>query len=249
MKPFTLFSSTAALTATALGIFSTAAVAAPGSMTPETEVEIDVGLGCLVESECLTQEQLAQFGIASITSLVDATTGTRSRLFVDNLSTLSTYFNADAEFNNDVELLKKDAGTNFTNFWYRPSTDEEKGQLEVGTFEIDFVSTVKQLAVDFFDTERNNATGAIALNGEDLAEPDYVAKGKDGNIATQIFADVSSITLKLGFDTASGTGDGVNFRLADASENIPEPSAIVGLALLAAGGAFGRRRREASSAE
>ena len=174
---------------------------------------------------------------------MDSTTGTQSRLFVDDVTGGS---NTYTDGTDTVSFLPVDAGTNSTGFWYRPvDTDEENGQLEVGTFKFTFTQTLSELIIDFFDTERNNQTGVVSING--IATQDYVAKGPNSNVRTSTFYDVSTITLKLGYDDwtlingKENTGDGVNFRLASVA--VPEPASILGLGVVAALGALGLRKR------
>jgi hypothetical protein len=210
----------AAATAT-LSWGAIATTASAYDFVPQQEGEINVGLGCY--DGCIELDPIFE----SITSLTDSSTGSRSRLFVDNLATKSTYNSGQTVFQ------KKDAGTNFSGFFFRPSEynesngyAEENGQLEVGTFEFTFSSVISALTIDFFDTESKNTTGALAINGTSLI-PDYVSKGRDGNLVSQTFFDVKSITLKFGNDTASGTGDGVNFKMAgEPAVGTPEPGTI-----------------------
>ncbi|MGB3694387.1 MAG: LEVG family PEP-CTERM protein [Spirulinaceae cyanobacterium] len=226
-----LLISLVAATAT-ITTFSSSALA--GSLVPQKEGEINVGLGCidLDPNKCIEVSEIPF--IKSIESLTDSTTGNRSRLFVDNLATANTYGSGT----NAIKFKTKDAGTNPTDFWFRPSEHnestgyaEEKGQLEVGTFSFTFTEILKELSVDFFDTESNSTTGIIAINGVNLASPDWVAKGADGNIVSQTFTNISSITLKLGQDYNGGTGDGVDFNLN--KQDVPEPTTL--LSLLAVG--------------
>ena len=234
------------------------------SLTPQQEGEVDVGLGCLDgPTSCLSLDSI----IASVISLEDSTSGTQSRLFVDYFGDgdkKAAYGNGSSK----VRFQTKDAGTNSIGYWFRPSerqiltkgngtpkTDqdgnirfgtEEKGQLEVGTFQFNFAETLAELTIDFFDTESTDTTGVLAINGVDISSPDYIAKGPDSNVASQTFFDVNSITLKLGRDNPSGTGDGVNFRLAK-SVAVPEPASLLGLAAIgaiAAGGAL-KKKQEA----
>ncbi len=222
------------LIATTATIATFSSSASAGSLVPQKEGEINVGLGCidLDPNKCIEASDIPF--IQSIESLTDSTTGNRSRLFVDNLATANTYGSGA----NAIKFKTKDAGTNPIDFWFRPSehneatgSAEEKGQLEVGTFTFTFTEILKELTVDFFDTESSNTTGVIAINGVNLASPDWVAKGKDSNIVSQTFFDISSITLKLGHDKEKGTGDGVDFNLVN--QEVPEPTTI--LSLLAVG--------------
>ncbi|NJL57093.1 PEP-CTERM sorting domain-containing protein [bacterium] len=217
----TVFAATASL---ALGLL--AAPASAIDLVPQQEGEVNVGLGCYSDN-CVA---LPSF-IKSIASLQDATSGTRSRLFVDVVSTANKY--------GSTEFLSKDAGTNSEGFWFRPSEynestgySEEKGQLEVGTFTISFTKMMKELTVDFFDVEKAFNTGILAINGQSLETADFMNAGANSNIQSRTLSNVSSITLKLGWDDLNGTGDGANFRMDGVP--VPEPASIFGL--LAIGG-------------
>ncbi|MFP4006491.1 MAG: LEVG family PEP-CTERM protein [Spirulinaceae cyanobacterium] len=227
---------TALLTAaTSLTLGAIAPSASAFSLVPQQEGEIDVGLGCL--DDCITLDPIFE----SITSLTDSTTGSPSRLFVDNLATKNTYGGGLIKFG------KGDAGTNHEGFWFRPSEateTEEKGQLEVGTFEITFSKMISELTIDFFDTETWNTTGVLAINGVDFASPNFVAKGSNSNIVSQTFTDVSSLILKLGKDYDRGTGDGVNFQLSSSDPvDVPEPASLLGLMAVGAFGATKLRKK------
>jgi len=232
---FTISATTATLAVTLLGSSAFA-----GTLVPQEEGELDVGFGCL--ETCIALPDL----IASIESLTDLTTEAKSRLFVDDVTGSS---NTYTDGTNTVSFASVDAGTNSSGFWFRPvDTDEENGQLEVGTFKFTFTETLSELIVDFFDTERSHETGVVFINGEAVDE--YLAKGPNSNIQSQSFYDVSSITLKLGYDDwtikngKENTGDGVNFRLATPVA-VPEPASVLGLGVVAALGAFGLRKRSA----
>ncbi|NJN22773.1 MAG: PEP-CTERM sorting domain-containing protein [Leptolyngbya sp. RL_3_1] len=210
--------------------------------TPRQTGEINVGLGCLEAGTCLTLDPIFK----SIESLTDSSTGEKSRLFVD-------YFGpGDTEYKYNqgkIVFNTRDAGTNSLGYWFRPSeVNEEKGQLEVGTYLFTFEKTFAELAIDFFDTEYSNETGVLAINGEAIT-PNYVAKGPDGNIVRQTFYNVNSIVLALGFDKEKGTGDGVNFRISGTPvADVPEPASILGL-LAVAGLGFASRRQQAQPTE
>jgi hypothetical protein len=216
-----------------------AAPAGAADFTPTETGEVNVGLGCL--GTCLTLDSI----FASIESLTDSSTGEKSRLFVDYFGdgdTLETYDDGNITFKT------RDAGTNSEGYWFRPSeVNEEKGQLEVGTYLLTFEKTFAELAIDFFDTEYKNETGVLAINGEAIT-PNYVAKGPDGNIVRQTYQNVNSIVLALGFDKEKGTGDGVNFRLSGTPEAVPEPASMLGL-LVVAGVGLASRRKLAQQAE
>ncbi|MGD1904575.1 MAG: LEVG family PEP-CTERM protein [Leptolyngbyaceae cyanobacterium] len=207
--------------------------AAAFDFTPQETGEVDVGLGCL--ETCLTLDPI--FG--SIESLIDSSTGEKSRLFVDYFGdgdVVETYDNGNIEFKT------RDAGTNSLGYWFRPSeVNEEKGQLEVGTYLLTFEKTFAELTVEFFDTEYTGETGVMAINGDD-GNPNYVAKGPDGNIVRQTYQNVDSIELALGYDKPNGTGDGVNFRIYGTPVAVPEPASVLGLLAVAGIGVASRRK-------
>ena len=203
---------------------------------PQQQGEINVGLGCL--DNCIDPGSIFD----SIVSLEDETTGSRSRLFVDYFGEGDTEQRFD---NGNIRLKTRDAGTTSDGFWFRPSEynestgfSEEKGQLEVGTYLFNFSTKLAELTIDFFDTESSGTTGVLAINGQEIGNPDFVSKGADGNIASQTFTDVESIVIKFGLDRPQGTGDGVDFRLSgEPAASVPEPASILGL-LAIAGGSF-----------
>lgn len=197
------------------------------SLVPQTEAEINVGLGCIDPSRCLSD--LTAYLIGSVVSETDATSGTKSRLFVDNLATFSQY--------GGITFQTSDQGTNPLNYWFRPSeagsngaVGEENGQLEVGTFTFNFLETIQELTVAYFDTERSDQTGVLAINGSAIVPGTFVSgavpQGPNSNIFAQTFTNVNSITLKLGQDFAQGTGDGVDFQLNDNTQSVPEPGTV-----------------------
>ncbi|MDB9519520.1 LEVG family PEP-CTERM protein [Roseofilum reptotaenium CS-1145] len=225
---FTISATTATLAVTLLGSSALA-----GNLVPQEEGEFDVGFGCL--ESCIALPDL----IESIESLVDASTGARSRLFVDDVTNGG---NTYTDGTDTVSFEPVDMGTNSSGFWYRPVDTEENGQLEVGTFRFTFTEVLSNLTIDFFDTEVWNQTGVVSVNG--MTQDSYLRGMGDGNTQSLTFSDVSTITLKLGYDFETGTGDGVNFRL-DSPVSVPEPASVLGLGVVAALGAFGLRKRSA----
>lgn len=210
-------------------------------LTLPPEGEIDVGLGCLDPAKCVAPHDL----IESIESLVDSTTGSKSRLFMDNLLTENIY--TDPVTGETVILLDGDRGTNPEGYWFRPSTDEEEGRLEVGTYKFTFAQTLTELDFTFYDAERWRQTGVVAINGEEVNQF-YRGHGNNGQ-TTETFLNVDSITLKLGVDfpEEDRSGDGVDFQLvARLPVDVPEPSTVLGLGAVAAMGALGLRKRKSS---
>ena len=231
----------ALVTTSALATGFLAPSASAMSIVPQQETEIDVGLGCLDATKCLSD--LTPYWIKSIESQVDTTTGTKSRLFVDNLLTANTYGTSPfVKFK-----AAGDEGTTPVGFWYRPSEvdangqGEEQGRLEVGTYKFTFTKIIPELTVTYFDTESNPTTGFLDTDGTLVSGVNLLPAGADGNTQYQILKNVSFITLKLGVDYASGTGDGVDFQLD--KESVPEPGAAVGLGALGLMGIFGLRKR------
>lgn len=215
------------------------------SLVPQQEGEINVGFANPLQSG---SSYIGTPGF-TITSLTDSSTGTPSRLFVDRAGTANTY-GAVKFKSNDVGTAEK---TN--QYWFRPvamkadgvTTRVENGQLEVGTFRIDFAKTMASLLVRWFDTERANATSYTAYNAAGaLVSSGIVQAGANNNIRTATFANVKSLVLNLGEAYTTGTGDGVNFQME--GEAVPEPMTMGGLAL---GGAWlvrARRRRAKQTA-
>ncbi|NEO85763.1 MAG: PEP-CTERM sorting domain-containing protein [Spirulina sp. SIO3F2] len=237
-----LFSSLVAVATVATGIYATPALAF--DFVPQQEGEIDVGLGCY--DNCIQLDPIFE----SIVSLTDSSSGSRSRLFVDNLSTANTY---NAGGSNELFFKTKDAGTNNGGFFFRPSEynegsdySEETGQLEVGTYTFNFSRVISELSIDFFDTE-SRGTGIMYLNGQDVRQADgsWINPGGNNNLQTRTFFDVSSITVTFGNDSPNGTGDGVNFRLSGTPANAaPEPFSMIGAGLALGAGALLKNRKK-----
>ncbi|MGK7922564.1 MAG: LEVG family PEP-CTERM protein [Trichodesmium sp.] len=218
----------------ATGLLAPAASAATFNLVGTTEGELNVGVASpddYIDSHFL---------IKSIKSLVDSSSGEKSLLYVDNLDTLSKYRG------DKIEFLTTDAGTNQGGYWFRPvEATEEKGQLEVGTFEFTFSQMIDELTIQAYDVE-SHETGILSINGENINE--YFLKAKNNAIQTKTFEDVESIVLKLGKDNPKPgkTGDGVSFRMTAMVNNpidVPEPSVVLGLGAIAASG-LGLRKRK-----
>ncbi len=253
MKAQTLSQITKRISAVAVGVAaSTLAVTsvAPSALANPfaVEGEIDTGFGCL--KSCLDLPL-----VKSVTSLAwdDAEkpgTPQVSRLFLDWLGTYNNYSNGSES----VEFGKNDLGTNTEGYWFRPvAPAEESGQLEVGTFEFVFSKTLSKLTIDWFDVERQNTSGVLAVNGDTSKKRLFNdaagdARG-DSTMNTLEFLNVNSIVLKLGTDYATSSGDGVAFRFRELNEviskDVPEPSSVLGLGLLAGVSALGLRKRGA----
>ncbi|MEM8643031.1 MAG: LEVG family PEP-CTERM protein [Cyanobacteria bacterium P01_G01_bin.54] len=239
MKSQVLTTLLATAATVAAGVYATPALAF--DLVPQQEGEIDVGLGCY--DTCIQLDPIFE----SIVSLHDWSTGSKSRLFVDNLATSNTY---NAGGSNELYFNKRDAGTNQTGYVFRPSEynidsdySEETGQLEVGTYTFNFSRAISELTIDFWDTE-SVGTGIMSLNGERIRE--WIDPGSNNNLQSRTFYDVTSITLNLGNDTANGTGDGVNFTLNSAhapDAATPEPFSMIGAGLALGAGALLKKRK------
>jgi len=227
------------------------------SFVPQEQGEIETtNLGCLPGVSCISGADIVDyFGkyAYSVESLVDSTTGHTSRLFVDyfgdgDAKTTYTPTNGSAK----IVFDKKDAGTNPEGFWFRPvetsvnnkgiETREESGQLEVGTFKFTFAKTLSELTIAYFDTESKGTTGVLATDGNLFSGSNLVPSGANNNLYYQTWKDVNYITLKLGQDTAKGTGDGVDFQID--TKAVPEPGSMVGVVLVGLASGFGALRNK-----
>ncbi|MEM8544530.1 MAG: LEVG family PEP-CTERM protein [Cyanobacteria bacterium P01_H01_bin.119] len=236
MKVISLLSFTSAIAATA-AMATVAPSASAFDFTPQQTGEINVGLGCIDPNACIDPGSIFE----SIVSLEDSTTGSRSRLFVDYFGAGDEVQKYKQDDKTKVKFLTRDAGTTSDGYWFRPSeynadgSNEEQGQLEVGTYQFNFAQELEELTIDFFDTERDGETGVLAINGQSIT-PNYVPKGKDGNIASQTFTNVNSIVIKFGWDKPNGTGDGVDFQLSGKpAPSVPEPATLLGFLAIAGG--------------
>jgi hypothetical protein len=231
------------LAASVVGLGAIAPVAQAMSLVPQAEGEVDVGLGTCLGGGCsyLTLNPL----IESILSLEDSSTGTQSRLFVDQAGTSNTY--------GGVKFRSQDIGTSEGSgeFWFRPAamkangTDTlvEDGQLEVGTFKFTFSQILSDLTLNWFDTERQGGTSYTAFdeNGNEIASG-TVATGPNNNVQETSLSNVKSIILNLG-EHYGRTGDGVNFQV-DGVAAVPEPSLMMGLGAFVVAGGLGLRKKQ-----
>jgi len=207
------------------------ALAGPASalgLVPETEGEVDTGLGAPLGGGAFVALPF------SVTSLTDSGTGLKSYLFVDKAGTANTY--------GPVSFRSVDGGTSDPtgDYWFRPSVvrtpELEDGQLEAGTFLLTFDALLPGLLLRLFDTEHSGTSYAVN-GGAAVAVP----AGANGNIHEVTLFDVSTLTLDLG-ERHGTTGDGVNFQLVPGFPPVPEPGPEwLGLAALLALAA-GRRR-------
>jgi hypothetical protein len=258
----TLFRHCATVTSLIAASTVTAGLMAPSASAIELlppqdlETEINVGVtgsesGCLDATKCIDPSFLPW--IESIESLVDETSGTQSRLFIDILGETNSIY--DGGSLGTANLLAEDLGTTPPppGAWFRPSetnangsVGEEDGQLEVGTYKFTFTKLIPELTIKYFDTETSGTTGVPNFFAEALTDgmlisgENPVPLGEDGNLYFQTWKNVSEITLKLGQDQ-EGTGDGVDFQLI--KEDVPEPGTVLGLGTLAMASAFGLRKR------
>ncbi|MGB7441668.1 MAG: LEVG family PEP-CTERM protein [Coleofasciculaceae cyanobacterium] len=231
-----------------VGFLAPSASAVSINLVPQSEGEVNVGLGTSLDSKgYLNLNPIIQ----SVESLVDSSTGTKSRLFVDQASTANQY--------GTVNFLAFDIGTADKNqqYWFRPLAMDydssgnliEKGQLEVGTFKFTFSQVIESLTVRWFDTEYfNKKTKEGTTYTVNSTDTGYVPVGKNNNVFEKTFYGVSDIVLDLG-QRKGKTGDGVNFQAEATTTSVPEPGVTVGLAALAATGVMGLRKRRKTSAE
>lgn len=234
------------LAASVVGLGAIAPSAQASSLVPQQEGEVNVGFNSCLGGGCsyLTLDPT----IESIVSLVDDSTGTQSRLFVDQAGTANQY--------GSIQFLSTDIGTSdgSGDFWFRPvamnATGDaplvEGGQLEVGTFEFTFSQVLSDLTVNWFDTERQGGTSytAFDINGDQIATG-IINKGPNGNVQETTLTDVKSIILNLG-ERHGRTGDGVNFQV-DGVAAVPEPGLMMGLGAFVVAGGLGLRKRQSDS--
>lgn len=258
MKNFNKLVKTIALSGLSLGI-ATASIseAQAASLVPQTEGEIELtNLDCLtgncIDTTDTTQTQ-ATLGY-TVESLEYDFDGKgpqfeRSYLFADDRGTDNPELNAFG-----ISFLADDEGTNpnMGNNWFRPVAnvldDEgnlvpfEDGRLEVGRFKFDFGKTIGKVKLDFFDTEDDDFTGVIEINGQKV-EDLLLAAGPDSNMQTLFLEDVSNFVVQLGKpgpdSVFSETGDGVNLAVS-----VPESETTVGLSILAVAGVLTLKRRK-----
>lgn len=232
------------IAASTLTIGTLAPSASAVSLVPQQEGEINVGFqNSLSGDDYLTLDPV----IESIESIEDSSTGTKSRLFVDKAGTENIYGSL-------VKFLKFDIGTadRQESYWFRPvamknSTTPlvEKGQLEVGTFKFTFKETIDKLTLSWFDTEYVGGGTSYVVG----SESGYVPAGKNNNIYSQTFTNVSSLLLNLG-QAGSGTlvnGNKVNWKgdgvlVTAEAETVPEPATVGALLGLGALGLIKRRK-------
>jgi len=215
------------------------------SLVPQQEGEVNVGLGNCLGSGCsyLSLDPL----LGSVDSLVDSSTGTRSRLFVDKFGTANTY--------GGVQFLSKDIGTadETGDYWFRPVAMKsngvdpklEQGQLEVGTFRFNFASTLDLLNVRWFDVEYlkgDRGTSYTIGFSNGTTSSGMLLAGLQSNIQSQSFNNVSWIELNLG-EKYARTGDGVNVQLEGEPESVPEPGLVFGLGSMAVIGLLSRAKK------
>ncbi len=217
------------------------------SLVPQQEGEVNVGFtSALGGGDYLNLGPL----FSSVESLVDPSTGTQSRLFVDRAGTNNTY--------GGIRFLAKDIGTSegSGDFWFRPVAMAanginplvENGQLEVGLFKFNFATVIQELNISWFDTEFLNAskgqgTSYTVEYADGSTASEFISAGANNNLQSTTLNNVSSITLNLG-ERRGSTGDGVNFQMdgVPAPADVPEPSILLGLGALVAAGVVQRRR-------
>lgn len=240
------------LAASIAGVGAIAPDAQAGNFVPQQEGEVKVlnSDGSDAFSSCLGSGcSYIDLGsiIKSVESLVDDSTHTQSRLFVDKAGTENTY--------GGIEFKSKDLGTaqfnngeEFGEYWFRPVAMKEdgvnplveNGQLEVGTFKFTFSQILGDLTVNWFDTEKAGKTRYTVEDGDGNMTTGVVSAGANNNIQSSTFTNVKAITLNLGEQFGS-TGDGVNFQ---GHATVPEPGLMMGLGAMAIAGGWGVRKRQ-----
>ena len=236
------------LIASSVAIGVSASAAQAFSLVPQQEGEIDVGLSSCLGDGCSYLNVDSMF--ESIESLIDSSTGTRSRLFVDRAGTDNTY--------GGIRFLATDIGTSEGSgqYWFRPvamktdgiTTLVEEGQLEVGTFRFAFAQIMASLTVDWFDTEYNNGTSYTVEYADGSTSNGIIAAGANNNIRSTLLSNVSAITLNLG-QRHGATGDGVNVQMTGEpaeTTDVPEPGIVLGLGWVAIIGMVTRRKTRQS---
>lgn len=218
------------------------------SLVPQQEGEVNVGFSSCLGTGCSYISGNSFF--SSVESLVDSSTGTRSRLFVDRAGTANTY--------GGVKFSSKDLGTTedmMNQFWFRPvamaangiNALVEGGQLEVGTFKFTFAQVMQDLTINWFDTEYKNGTSYLVEYADGSKGTGVIAAGANNNIQLTTLSNVSAITLNLG-QRHGGTGDGVNFQMSGEPTDVPEPGLAIGLGAVAVAGILARRKAQATQA-
>lgn len=251
-----LFTPTVAWAIVGAGAISSlgfASAAQAVSFVPQQEGEVNVGF-----TSALGGGSYLNLGplISSVESLVDPSTGTRSRLFVDRAGTNNTY--------GGIRFLSKDIGTSegSGDFWFRPvamaanGTNPlvENGQLEVGLFKFNFATVIQELNISWFDTEFLNAAAGQGTSytveyADGSTASAFIRAGANNNVQTSTLNNVTSITLNLG-ERRGSTGDGVNFQMdgVPVPADVPEPSMLLGLGALATAGFVQRQRTRSKPA-
>ena len=247
MKNIKKLVKTLAVSTLGLGIATVSvSEAQAASLVPQQEGEIKTNLGCLDPSNCIDTTTLP-FGY-SVESLDYDFDGKgpqfgKSRLFADDRTTINKELR-----NFGITFKAEDEGTNpaiGTTYFRAVAYEEgaaldnpfESGRLEVGRFKFDFLGkTANQVKLEFFDTEDENFTGVIEVNGQALAGQALLdmllPAGPDSNIQTLVLNSVEDLVVQFGKpgpdSVFSQTGDGVSVAIS-----VPESETTVGLSILA----------------
>ncbi|MEB3219306.1 MAG: LEVG family PEP-CTERM protein [Nostocales cyanobacterium 94392] len=262
MKSFNKLVKTLAISTLGLGI-ATASIseAKAASLVPQTEGEIKLtNLDCLDPNNCIDTTTLPLgYTVTSLDYDFDGK-GPQfgiSRLFADDRTTTNPELNAFG-----ITFKAEDEGTNplIGQTWFRPVANVldsngnlvpfENGRLEVGRFKFDLGKTVGEVRLDFFDTEDENFTGVIEVNGIELAGQDLLdmllPAGPDSNIQTLVLKDVKDFVVQLGKPGPDSvfrrTGDGVALTVS-----VPESGTTLGLSVLAVAGLLILKSRKKAS--
>lgn len=262
MKNFKNLVKTIAVSTLGLGIATVSiSEAQAASLVPQTEGEIKTNLGCLDPNNCIdtTDKNKVPFTY-SVESLEYDFDGKgpqfgKSRLFADDRSTTNPGLK---QFG--ITFKGEDEGTNpgIGQTWFRAvayeegaTTPFENGRLEVGRFKFDFLGKIaNEVRLDFFDTEDENFTGVVELNGQELAGQALLdmllPAGPDSNIQTLVLNGVEDLVVQFGNQGPNSvfekTGDGVSVAIS-----VPESETTVGLSVLAVAGVLTLKRRKRAS--
>lgn len=260
MKAFNKLVKSIAVSTLGLGIATVSiAEAQAASLVPQVEGEIQTDLGCLTGVPCIDTTDASQvpftYSVESLEYDFDnkGPKFGKSRLFADDRNTADSY-------GFGINFLGEDEGTNpeLGQNWFRAVAFEEganeafeDGRLEVGRFRFDFLGKVaNEVRLDFFDTEDENFTGVVEVNGQKLTgkalDDLLLPAGDDGNIQTLVLNGVEDLVIQFGKpgpdSVFSGTGDGVSVAIS-----VPESENVIGLSALAVAGLIVLKRRSRAS--
>ncbi|AKG22888.1 LEVG family PEP-CTERM protein [Calothrix sp. 336/3] len=246
MHKFNFLAKTVLGAAVSLGCVAAMPSAHAASLIPQMEGEISTtNLGCLDATQCINTSTLGY----QVTSLAYGDSNKyQGRLFVDKTGTANSYSNGGLSIN----FGQTDAGTNGTQFWFRPvalenGTAIEGGQLESGKFLFEFDQEYSEISLDFFDVESTGFSGILELNGQALNQT--LNAGDNNGTQRLTLKNVKSFIVQLGQPNSAqfqSTGDGVLLSGLNGTKtaSVPEPGTVVSLSMLGVAGVFGLRKRK-----